>query len=285
MSAPPWLAELQRELSAVLRTPLDRSTGTLRATPHTYPPRARDEVAERSGAQADERLAVYNRQYWFRLFDALSSAYPLTRRLCGAWELNEHAARYLDAAPPRHWDLDAITPGFAAALAEVEWPAAAAPVMRQAITLDAAYLQLAAAPRVAPFVPTTEHAARLAEGRLRRSPAVAWVSDEYGLLALRQEVLRQPTETRLELPPRRDVGAGWALCARPGGTLQIALAPLELRLLRALERQPVGLAVAELERETEHTATQVEQVRALLARSVREGFWEGLELDEGPAHH
>jgi hypothetical protein len=91
---PPWLADFQARFGDTLRTPLDRTSGTLTATPATYDAALVAEVGS-------ERLAVYNRQYWLRLFGVLHDAFPLTARLVGYWAFNEHAGAYLAAQPPR----------------------------------------------------------------------------------------------------------------------------------------------------------------------------------------
>src|SRR5262249_13076605 len=104
--APHWLADLQARFGSVLRTPLDRSTGRLRASEESYPGAAVADVVDGRG------LAVYNRQYWFRLLNALSTAYPITAALLGHWKFNDYAARFLSEHPPRSWDLDRAADGF-----------------------------------------------------------------------------------------------------------------------------------------------------------------------------
>ena len=84
-SAPDWLVELQGRFGAVIRTPLDRSSGALRATVSANAPAALDDSLDGPRRPAAERLAVYNRQYWFRLFGVMQTAFPLTARLLGHW--------------------------------------------------------------------------------------------------------------------------------------------------------------------------------------------------------
>jgi Putative DNA-binding domain len=96
-SSPGWLLELQASFGDMLRTPLDRSTGSLRANDAAYPAplmRAARPARDQSGG---ERLAAYNRQYWFRLFTVLQRAFPLTSRLIGFWHFNEYATEFYRA--------------------------------------------------------------------------------------------------------------------------------------------------------------------------------------------
>jgi len=88
----------------MLRTPLERANGSLRVADETY-----DETltqlalaSERLGSNA--RLALYNRQYWFRLFTLFQGAFPLTTRLLSHFTFNGYVSGFLTARPPRHWD-------------------------------------------------------------------------------------------------------------------------------------------------------------------------------------
>ena len=73
-AAPPWLEDFQARFGDVLRTPLARETGTLSATPDRYDSETVAETLEGAGMTSAERLAVYNRQYWFRLLGVLHGA-------------------------------------------------------------------------------------------------------------------------------------------------------------------------------------------------------------------
>lgn len=182
---PPWLEEFQGRFSALLRAPLDRSTGTLRADTSAYDPAV--DARDAANATARERLAVYHRQYWFRLFGALQTAFPLTTRLLGHWHFNEHVASFLVASPPRGWDLDRAPDGFEAHLAATldEAGAVSGPpagrVPRRAVieaaTIDAAYRAVFRAPAVTGYRPSPADAARLLDARLTPSPAVVIVEE------------------------------------------------------------------------------------------------------------
>src|SRR6185436_18864497 len=99
----------------MLRTPLDRSSGTLSATPSAYDPLVR--AVDGPRGSASERLAVYNRQYWFRLFRVMQGCFPLTTRLLGHWTFNGHAGRFLLEHAPHGWDIEQASEGFVTWLA------------------------------------------------------------------------------------------------------------------------------------------------------------------------
>lgn len=268
---PAWLADLQARFGAAIRTPLDRSTGTLTATPAAYD-------AALAADTHPERLAVYNRQYWYRLLDLMNDELPLTARLLGAWHFNEHAARFLLESPPRGWDLAQAAEGFVAFFAASIAAADDAALLVQSARIDAAWAQVFRAPRPAPFRPTAEDAARLLDLRLVQSPAVVVVEEHAPLLALRRELLQTPGEARVAMPARHPAARFVAIVARDAGTLQIPLEPSEAALLALLREHPVREALARLEGAC--TAGERAQLpaktQAWLARGVQQGFWTGL---------
>jgi hypothetical protein len=293
MSGPAWLAELQARFGAMIRTPLDRETGTLAATPSEYDARLLEEALDGPAASAAERLAVYNRQYWFRLFTVMHTAFPLTTRLCGHWHFNDHAAHFLLASPPRSWDLDDVPDGFEVYFEQtldgdleigngrrVEREA-----LVEAARLDAAWRRVFGAPRVAPYHPSAEDAGRLPASRLRPSPAVAVVEEHWPLCELRRRIRSDSGEAAVPLPPRLDTARAWALVRRPEGIGQLALEAREAELFKLLGRYAVQDALARLEAACDEVerATLPAKAQHWLARSVELGFWIGLAEERAGA--
>ncbi|MFO0614665.1 MAG: DNA-binding domain-containing protein [Polyangiaceae bacterium] len=286
--APSWLEEFQARFGAVVRTPLDRATGTLRATPGAYDPIAVDGTLDGPVLPRGERLAVYNRQYWFRLFRVLHDAFPLVCRLVGYWTFNAIAARYLEAHAPRGWDLDTVPDAFAAFLVtaldgSVEGFAPAAAereAIGEAAAIDAAYRDVFRAPPVAPFRPSAEDAARLLGARLERSPAVAILEEQSALADLRRTILREPSERRAAFPRAWPEIRRFALVRGAEGTGEIPLEAREAELLRLLEAHPVRDAVALLERAcpSEEREGLPARMQGWLAASVQRGWWSGMRV-------
>jgi hypothetical protein len=295
ISTPPpaWLADFQRTFGAVIRTPLDRATGTLRAATETYPGSL--DARERSPGEGRARLAVYNRQYWFRLFGVLQSTFPLTSRLLGYWSFNEHAARFLTAKPPEHWDIERAADGFVAHLEELTAASGGAyaeppgvwlegGALVEAARLDAAFRQVFHAVVAPPFRPSPADAPRLLTSRLVLGTHVALVEQRWPLLALRQAAASDGKDAFLPLPPALDAAEHLALVRTATATRHVPLAPLEARLLRLLTTETVGGALAALETACpeEHLAALPALTQAYLAKSVERGFWSAL-VSEPPA--
>jgi hypothetical protein len=62
-------------------------------------------IAPNSKLSAFERLEVYNRQYWFRLFEALDTDYPALIKLVGNARFRELAEAYISDCPSQSYTL------------------------------------------------------------------------------------------------------------------------------------------------------------------------------------
>lgn len=275
-AAPAWLADLQARFGDAIRTPLARSSGTLTATPARY------EAALRADANA-ERLAVYNRQYWFRLLDSMHSAFPLTSALLGAWSFNEHTAAFLAKTPPRSWDLEEASAGFVEFFAASIEPHADHEILVQSARIDAAWSQVFRAERGGAFQPCAADAARLLDAQLVASPALAIVAESAPLFALRTRVLARPG-ARVAMPERLAQSHWWALLGRDVGVQLVSLEPTEAALLALLLELPVRDALARLEIACApaERAQLPAKTQRWLALSVQRGFWTALRFDAAP---
>ena len=277
-AGPAWLAELQARFGQMLRTPLDRTSGTLTATPEAYDPSLVAEAARGAGG-----LAVYNRQYWFRLFETLLDAFPLTAGLLGAWSFHAYSSQFLQAAPPRGWDLERASEGFADFFAARLEDRPDRTLLVESVRVDDAWLRVFRAPAVPAFRPTAGDAARLLDAWLVPSPSVAMVEEHAPLVALRRTLSRSTSHTRLTTPPPHLGVRRWAIVRTDTGTLQLEIEAHERELHRLLEALSLRDALARLERglPTDHRAGLPARTQAWLARGITHGFWSGLR-DEAP---
>ncbi|HET8932523.1 MAG TPA: putative DNA-binding domain-containing protein [Polyangiales bacterium] len=279
-----WLAEFQRSFGSTLRTPLDAASGTFRAQPARYDSQL---VAAIPNA-GRERLAVYNRQYWFRLFTAMQTSWPLTARLLGMFHFNQHAQRFLLQHPPSHFDLRVVTHGFERYLTDTldaehvdRGPRCARLPTRallEAAVLDAAFAKVFYAPAMARFDPSACTPAALVTRRLLSSSAYARVEEHWPLSELRLALKDDGSEQALTLPAPLPAAQAWALFRTIRGVTQLRLEPLQARLYSLLETHPLGSALAQLEAAVDPTtrATLPEQTQAWMAVGIANGFWVGL---------
>jgi hypothetical protein len=268
----------------VIQTPLDRTSGTLTARTPAYDAKAVAEVVDGRRTTAAGGLAVYNRQYWFRLFEVFQSAFPLTSRLLGCWDFNRHVAGFLNERPPRGWDVDQAVDGFepflAAAIAHDDDETHRA--LAEGILIDAAWRSVlrARAPETPPYRPSSADATRLQRGdaRLISSPALAIVEEHRALLDLRAHLLDEPGESRVPLPPPHPSPRAWALVHTQTALVRLPLEPREAELLGLLRTSSVADALARLERacSADERIELPTKARGWLARSVANDFWIGL---------
>jgi hypothetical protein len=281
-SAPAWLADFQARFGAVIRTPLDRSRGTLSAQPLAYDSRIVESAHGRSDGGAG-RLAVYNRQYWFRLFDILQSAFPLTARLLGYWSFNDYAARFVSVRAPRGWNIDDIPSGFDVFFDDVLecTDASRRKALVESARIDMAWREAFAAPSTPPFRPSDVDASRLLDAHLLPSPSVRIVEEHWPLVDLRRALPREPGTVSIELPPLLRRSRWWAIVGTGDGVAAMPLEPREAELLVLLGQRSVRAALSQLEHacSDEERARLPERARVWLARSVACSFWSGARFE------
>jgi hypothetical protein len=101
------LLELQRRVAAAIMHPLTKS--------ETMPRRRRDGVSNASEAEAFikpndrlssfERLEIYNRQYWFRLYTSFEEDFPGLKAILGGAKFDRLMRDYLTDCPSQSFSL------------------------------------------------------------------------------------------------------------------------------------------------------------------------------------
>ncbi len=175
---------------------------------------------------ARERLALYHRQYWWRLLDSLAEDFPRVRELLGADAFRAALERYLRARPPASWTLRHLGAGFATFLRDdAETTPAIRPWAVALADYEYAHMQVFEAAAL-PFPTETDFATR----PLSLQASVALVPVDRPISRL----LRPGTTVRPEITgaPRRELHVVWrtsghALRARRE---PVSLLPLLLRL-------------------------------------------------------
>jgi hypothetical protein len=101
------LAAIQREMARVVMSPLSPSERMRRTAANG---KSQAAVASRIIKANDrltsfERLEIYNRQYWFRVLDALSDDFPGVRAVLGDRKFDKLAKQYLIDCPSRSFTM------------------------------------------------------------------------------------------------------------------------------------------------------------------------------------
>ena len=107
MTAPTPLADLQRQMAAAIMAPLTPSDDMRPNSPDGRPMSevAATFIAPNSRLTPFERLEIYNRQYWYRLLDALAEDFPALRSVVGSRAFEALSVAYLTDHPSRSFTL------------------------------------------------------------------------------------------------------------------------------------------------------------------------------------
>lgn len=282
-----WLADFQRAFSEAIRWPLATGQGRLQSR---IPADKGPALTIKASAHGDaaSRLALYNEQYWFRLFNAMQGALPLTARLLGLWSFNQIVQDFLGAKPPSHYDLNRLTEGFGTFLmtlpASIPLAGGVKPlprrILREAFAIDDAYQQVFYAPPQKIWRPTAEELPHLPRQKLIASKAFVLVEERSPLLRLRRELLagRYPGEAALPCPADSQSSQHWAIYRSSQGVLAKALSSFEAQLCQLLLAHPLEEAMMKLEEsQSEDLPALARSLMSWLSQSLADGFWTGAE--------
>jgi len=101
------LLDLQRRMAEDVRRPLTPDFGMQTVAEDGQPTAATISAYIKPNAMLSsfERLEIYNRQYWFRVIDALSEDYPALRAIVGAKRFDALIRAYLSENPSTSFSL------------------------------------------------------------------------------------------------------------------------------------------------------------------------------------
>lgn len=101
------LAALQREMAMAVMMPLTADEDMRAVAPdgRSMDQVARSFIAPNSRLSSFERLEIYNRQYWYRVLNALAEDFPALKAVVGARRFEALSIAYLVAHPSRSFSL------------------------------------------------------------------------------------------------------------------------------------------------------------------------------------
>ena len=256
------LEALQREMAAAVMQPLTKDD-SMRETAADGRPMAdvaASFIAPNSRLTAFERLEIYNRQYWYRVLNALAEDFPALRALVGERKFEALSIAYLTEHPSRSFTLRNLGSGL------VEWLAAHPEFAgrRHALAIDVARIEWAfveafdsaeCAPLTLAQIAALDGASLLALQPHLRLMALNYPADRL-VLALHDREKRQTSEAGLE---HEDA----------------AEAPVELPGLR---RRPLWLAAHRVDFSVYYRRLAQEEFLAL--RALRDGLSLGEAIEQ-----
>lgn len=261
-SRPGQLLEIQRRMAAAVMHPLTRA--------ETMPRRRRDGTLNRSEAEAIirpndrltsfERLEIYNRQYWFRLYSAFEEDFPGLQAIVGRAKFDALMRAYLTDCPSESFSLRNLgsrLEGWLAQHAEFIQP-------HVRLALDMVRLEWA---HIEAFD---------SEAKPPRSPASMAAIDESSTFRLqpylRLLALSYPVDDLL-LQVRTENGSS----ASSANNASVARKRRHVRHVAALEPQAIHLAVHRHENTVWYKPIVVEEFRLLQELGQEKSLGEAVE--------
>ena len=278
---PVWLSELQRVFSRALLESLTCDGRQFLVTPSSQADvawRLRDTEAVGASsitASAKDRLELYQRQYWMRLFGALQESFPRVALHLGHFEFNRLALHELRAHPPKTIDLADLAPEFGAFLRR-EFSRPTIPrsgplpkLLLQALAFDEAELRAFSTPWFPPWQPTPEQLEQLPRQRLTVAPSFSLLREDWPLAERPSGSAVTKENTSFETPRY------WVYSR---AERSIALHPVEpafARLLHAVQTQSLYDAVAALERRLNAEGRQAlsEKLPQWIQLALEQSWW------------
>jgi len=285
LQVPRELSALQQDFTTVLRTPLDTRTKTFLPDLRRCPEALSTSLVDGTRGTGVERLGVYQRQYWLRLFTVMQGELPLSARLIGLYRFNQLVQLYLGDCAPRDHDVGDIADRFPAWLDahnaalprfEIRVPKAA---LQQAVAVDDAWRQVWTAQRVPSFAPNADDAARLSRSRLIAAPTCRLVDTDWPFVEERRALMTDASAEHITLPSRLGRARHWLILRTEGGIGQLRLSPRQSQLYRLCTQLPLEQAVTRLSEQCSRQERKdlATQVQAWFAQSMALGLWAGAE--------
>ena len=112
VEAPLSLLKLQLQMGGAIREKVAFGSGKFVFASDHYSEELCKLIFPRGIQSSRQRMAIYNEQYWFRLFTLLQEEFPLTATTMGMWKFNQCACDYLTAYPSHSFSLDFLAENF-----------------------------------------------------------------------------------------------------------------------------------------------------------------------------
>jgi Putative DNA-binding domain len=263
------LSELQREMAAAVMMPLTPDEDMRSHAPDGRP---MSEVAERfiapnSRLTPFERLEIYNRQYWYRVLNALAEDFPALRAVVGARAFERLSTEYLVAHPSRSFSLRNLGSKLAEWLAgHPEWAGRRHRLALDVVKIEWAFVEAfdnaERTPLTLDQIVTLDGGSRLGLQPHLQLLALDYAADEL-VLALHKEQKRGTSEAGVKHEDDTDANGG---SDRPAS-------------LPGLRRRPTWVAAHRLDNAVYYR--RLEREEFLTLKALGQGLSLGEALDAG----
>lgn len=192
-STPKQLKHLQEWFGSIIAQPIDSENCICPITPsgNSIKEEASHYIVPSKTLQPDQRIEIYNQQYWWRFFKCLQESFPFLLRLFGYESFNRTIVTpYLVKYPPHHWSLNFLGERLPQWVQE-EYHAKDKELVLYAALIDQAYNHSFVVEN-APLI--SDNLMDISEKPLTLQPHVHCFSLPYNLFSFRLEFLKHDTE-------------------------------------------------------------------------------------------
>jgi len=244
------LLNLQKRMAAAVMEPLTRSETTrkTRRDGVGMEREAADFIKPNASLTSFERLEIYNRQYWFRLYSSFEDDFPGLLAVLGRRQFERVMRAYLDACPSTSYtlrDLGSRLYSFLAEHQELTTPKGL--LVQDVVRLEWAHIEAYDAATILP--PTPEFFASITdETVLRLQPCIRLLDLSY------------PADELL-IAVRQDAGSNDTSSNNATATRKMP----SVRRVAQLAPSPIGLAVHRQEFTVYYKRLKLEEYRMLAA--------------------
>lgn len=108
---PPCLLLIQKWFASIITRPIDSNSQMNPISPSgkLMSDEAKDVILPSNKLSSDQRIQIYNQQYWWRLLSILQENFPTLTRIFGYADFNHSIGMpFLTKYPSRHWSLSLL---------------------------------------------------------------------------------------------------------------------------------------------------------------------------------
>lgn len=111
---PAEVKNLQEWFASIIVRPVTENEEVDPISPsgHSIKKEAEHYISPSDCLEPHQRIEIYNKQYWWRLINAMQKNFPLTLRLLGYEKFEKNTVQYLVKYPPDYWSLTALGRNF-----------------------------------------------------------------------------------------------------------------------------------------------------------------------------
>lgn len=200
-NVPKNLLAIQSWFASIITRPIDHNSQMMALSPSNQPmaEEAARMIAPSLKLSADQRIQIYNQQYWWRLLKGLHENFPGLTALFGYDDFNcSIGMPFLTRHLPHHWSLSKLGDRLSAWLDET-YAFKDKPLVLSMAEVDWAHQELFFAPRPEKLVPTAD----LLSKKLALQPHIQLFQLPFDLLTFRKALVQEAPEFWLEadFPP------------------------------------------------------------------------------------